>query len=333
MRVLVVEPGPWFSVKDVCDGWVSGLREAGCQVVTFNLGDRLDFYSNALLERFGETRRAFNDEAAAALACKGVEAACYEFWPDVVLVVSGFFLQPAHYELMRQRGHKVVLVHTESPYEDDRQVPRAEHATLNILNDPTNIGRFPPGTVYLPHAYDPARHHPRSAVAGYESEFCFVGTGYPSRVEFFEKVDWSGIDVTLAGNWLATDENSPLRTFLAHPVEQCCPNDTTAELYASTFTSCNLYRREATDTHEGWAIGPREVELAACGTWFAREPRVEGDKIFPMLPTFTTPAELGDVIRWALANPDARAEAVKAARAAVADRTFANNAKRMLALL
>jgi hypothetical protein len=49
-----------------------------------------------------------------------------------------------------------------------------------------------------------------------------------------------------------------------------------------------------------------------------------------MLPTFTTPDDFGTQLRWWLAHDDARLEAADAARAAVADRTFDQNAARLL---
>ena len=87
------------------------------------------------------------------------------------------------------------------------------------------------------------------------------------------------------------------------------------------------------DSADGIACGPREIELAATGTWFARQSRPESDELFPMLPVFSSPEELGDVLRWALANPDVRDEAGSAARSAILDRTFPNNAKRLMGLL
>jgi hypothetical protein len=49
-----------------------------------------------------------------------------------------------------------------------------------------------------------------------------------------------------------------------------------------------------------------------------------------MLPTFASPEELGEQLRWALANPELRHNAAELARRAVADRTFPNNARRLL---
>jgi spore maturation protein CgeB len=322
MRVLLVRPGPHFSVEDVASGWAKGLEQNGCEVADFNLQDRLGFYASH--------PQVDNALEGVILATKGIQAVCYEFQPDVVLIVSGFYIPPAMYQLMRARGSKVVLLHTESPYEDDKQTVRAQHADLNVVNDPTNLAQFPDGSLYLPHCYDPDLHRPAAATPDAVSDFCFVGTGYPSRAEFFEAVDWSGIDVALGGHWSNTAEDSPLRKFMAHDIEDCCPNDEAAVLYASTKASANLYRKEASHNADGWAMGPREVELAACGTFFLREPRPESDEILPMLPTFTTPDDFGTQLRWWLANDDARLEAADAARAAVAPRTFDQNAARLL---
>jgi spore maturation protein CgeB len=329
MRVMVVRPGPNFSVQDVADGWVAGLKANGCDVLDFNFDDRLNFYSEAHVRKDGTLTQAFNPAEAAIMASKGIESAAYEFWPDVVVIVSGFFVPPAIYNLLRSRGHKVVLLHTESPYEDEKQLPRADFADLNVLNDPTNLERFPKGTLYIPHAYDPDRHHPTPGTERAASDFCFVGTGYPSRVEFLEAVDWTGIDTVLAGHWKDLRPASVLRGFVVHDLEECCPNELTVELYASTKASVNLYRKEGFES-DGWAMGPREVELAATGTFFLREPRPESDEVLSMLPTFTSPGDFGEQLRWWLAHDTARSEASRLARLAVADRTFAKNAARLL---
>jgi spore maturation protein CgeB len=333
MRVMVVRPGPHFSVADVARGWVKGLRAIGCTVLDFNFDDRLNFYSAAHVPQNGHLVRAFDPREAAMLAAKGVESAAYEFLPDVVVIVSGFFIPPAVYELIRLRGSKVVLVHTESPYEDDRQVPRSAFADLNVLNDPTNIDRFPANTIYLPHAYDPDIHYWKPAMPGAASDFCFVGTGYTSRQDFFEQVDFAGVDVALAGNWRTLPEDSPLRKYVAHNIDECCPNEVTADLYASTKVSANLYRKEASESADGWSMGPREVELAAMGTFFLRESRPEGDALLTSLPIFDSPEDFTEKLRWWLSHDAERLAAADAARLAVADRTFDKHAAQMLTRL
>lgn len=338
MRVLVIEPGPNFSVQDVANGWYAGLSAVGCEVVQFNLSDRLTFYSAALLEKDGEYLKAFDPESAIRLAAQGIESAIYRLWPHVVIVVSAFVIPGGLLTMMRARGHKVVFHGTESPYESDRELEYAPMADLVLLNDPTDIDRFRQvntNTHYMPHAYDPAVHYRRPPSPDLKSDFAFCGTAFPSRVEFFEAVDWSGIDVALAGNWNSLGSGSPLLRYLVHDLDGCFDNRDTVDLYCSTKASANLYRTEAQrpELSAGWAMGPREVELAACGTFFLRDHRPEGDEVFPMLPTFDGTVDFADKLRWWLAHDDQRDEAARLAQQAIADRTFAANAQSLMRLL
>lgn len=342
MRVLVAHPGADFSVADVFNGYVTALRKLGCKVGTFNLSDRLVFFAGAHLKHDGEYVQAFDHASAARLAARDIHSQLYEWWPDLILVISAFYITPLTWELLRHRPHKVAVLFTESPYEDDRQLRIVKEADPDyvLLNDPTNIDQFAAihdNVHYFGHCHDPDLHHPGRG--GRECDFAFVGTDYLSRRRFLEQINWDGLDVRLAGHWKALDADSPLRKFVIHPLDECYPNTLAANLYRGAKTSANLYRggdpSEANADHlrDGWAVGPREIELAACGTWFQREPRAEGDELFPMLPTFTEPGEFSDQLRWWLAHDTQRDEAATQARAAVADRTFDANARRLLTLI
>lgn len=334
MRWLVAAPGAAFSVFDVYQGWVEALQGLGQDVHRFNLDDRLSFYGSSYFELNGEHRK-LDPKLAMDMATNGLYAALYKVKPDVLMVVSGFFIPVEIYELARTYGTRIVVLHTESPYEDHRQVTVAEHADLNLINDPTNIDRFPAGTRYVPHAYRPALHHPGPSVAEMVCDLGFVGTGYPSRIAFFGAMDLSGLDVLLAGNWTGLAEDSPLRPFLATDVKDCLDNEDTTDVYRSARVGMNLYRREAQsdDLVAGWAMGPREVEMAACAAFFLRDPRGEGDEVLSMLPTFTSPEEASHLLRYYLARPDERADLAMKAREAVAGRTFDAHAADLLARL
>lgn len=349
MRILVCHPGPDFSVHDVYAGWMEALNELGCEAVGYNLNDRLIFYSMALIDT-GEkdetghpiVKSAMNQREAYLAALQGLSHACYTFWPDVILFISGFFLTKDLLGLLRARKHKIVILHTESPYQDEEQLVRGQMADLNLLNDPANLERWREVTAagYMPHAYRPSVHHPRAGPAdpAKASDLCFIGTAFKSRIEFFTEMDLAGLDVLLGGNdWGAIPEDSLLAPFvgtgLGNP--DCVNNDEAAELYRHARTGINFYRREAEEDWdgEGWAMGPREVEMAACNLWFARDPRGEGDQVFPMLPTFSSPEEAAGQIRWALSHDREREAAADQARMAAADRTFTNNAKQFLRLV
>ena len=338
VKVLLVHPGAHYSVADVYNGLHDGLVANGAEVGVVNLSDRLEFYSGAHISKDGEWIKAFSREDGIKLAAKGIEVVCYEWWPDIVLIITGIFIPPEVWGVLARRPHHVVLWNTESPYEDDLQMQPARYVDTVIVNDPVGLNGFHnvnPRSWYLPHSYDPAIHKPGKATKSLACDFCFVGTGFPSRIEFFEKVDWTGINAKFAGNWAMVDDDSPLFPLLMSNREDCLDNADTVKLYRSAKVSANLYRKETSPQGhaEGWAMGPREVELAATGTFFLREARGEGDEVLPMLPTFTTPAEFEDLLRWWLAHPKERNRAAAQARAAIADRTFQNTAQRLLGLV
>jgi glycosyltransferase involved in cell wall biosynthesis len=123
-------------------------------------------------------------------------------------------------------------------------------------------------------------------------------------------------------------DGSPLLDYLCHPRGEAVDNEVTADTYRKSKVGINFYRREAEDGHEGegWAIGPREVEMAACGIPWIRDVRGESDELFPFLPTFSDPGEAFDLLRWYLEHDTLRYELGQKARAAIADRTFGNHA-------
>lgn len=338
MRWLACAPGPAYSVKDVHDGYVEALRGAGEQVVDYPLGDALSFYDQIYVQTGAHSfRKAVSGRDATVLAADRLAGALYKVRPDVLLVTSGFFADTDILDQARRLdGVKVVGLLTEQPYEHTRELALAQHCDLVLLNDPVNLADFRQVTraVYAPHCYRSAVHTPGPPEPALACDLAFVGTGYRSRIEFFERMDLTGLDVLLAGNWQQLAEGSPLARYVATGAAECLDNESTVEIYRSASVGLNLYRREAEDdAAPGWAIGPREVEMAAIGCFFLRDPRPEGDELFPMLPTFTSPEQASDQLRWWLDHPGMRETAAIKAREAVADRTFDNAAARLLRLL
>lgn len=338
MRILMVSPGPAFSVADVERGWARALANFG-EVQTYNLDKRLSFFGAA---EIGEHK--LSREEAIRLAIEPLGNAIWRYWPDVIVIVSGFFISEDLWSVLKARPHKVVLLCTESPYEDNVQFDRMMHGEPDVvlLNDPQNLMQFREyhdNVWYSPHAYDPEIHSPGPAVDKYRCDFGFVGTAYPSRVDLLARVDWRGIDVKLAGNWTGVG-GTALEPFVIHPLLDCFDNSEAVQLYRSSKLSANLYRASSgalesnmPELAQGWAIGPREVELAATRTFFLREPRPEGDELFPFLPTFTSAGEFNDLLRYYLAHDDERENAARKAQEAVQDRTFDAHARQLMHLL
>jgi hypothetical protein len=347
MRWLIVHPGPNFSVADMHNGWAEALRGLGEQVMESTLDARLTFFDSALMpdesaeadsEGRRPARKALTNEQAVSLASDWLFNECYKWWPDVVLCVSAFFTSPFALEVMRSRGHRIVMLFSEAPYQDGQQLEMAKYADVALVNDPATLDEYravSPVAGYQPHSYRPAVHYPPPPGMTPDYDLAFTGTGFPSRIAFWEAMDLTGLRVALGGFWRRLAADSPLREYLLAGEDMCMDNADTADLYRRAATGINFYRREGEEgrADKGWACGPREIEMAACGLWFARDSRPESDALFPMLPSFTDPAEASDLIRWALAHPDERDAAAAKARAAIQDRTFENAAKRLLRLL
>lgn len=353
MKVLVIHPGPDFSVHDldVHAGWCEALTELGCQVFEYNLNDRLIFYSMAMIDTGEEdetghpiVRTAMNQEQAWRAAMQGLSHEVLDKEPDVVLFISAFFASKLSLGILRKTKlrPKVVIIHTECPYEDTKQVMRAAYAHLNLVNDEASLEQFSRlgPCAYLPHSFRPRVHFPRTGPVdpALASDFIFVGSAFDSRKKFFESMDLTGIDVLIGGaDWGSVSADSPLAKFIGTDpgAPDCVDNAQTAALYRNSKTSLNLYRREAEDgALQGVSMGPREVELAACGLFFLRDPRPESDEMFgKILPSFSSPEDASEQLRWWLSHPVERQNAADKARLAIADRTFVHQARRVLKMI
>jgi spore maturation protein CgeB len=250
-----------------------------------------------------------------------------------LLLTSGFFLPPPLLDTARRDGVKVVLIATEQPYER-REIDMSAHCDIVLTTDPTTLDQFHCTAVHQPHSYRPTVHTPGPALPELAADFAFVGTGYQSRIDFFEAMNLAGLDVLLAGNWQQLTEDSPLRRFVAGGLQDCLDNTKTVDVYRSARVGINFYRREQDEgTPQGVAVGIREVEAAAAGHFFLRDPRPEGDELFPSLPTFHGPMEASEHLRWYLAHPSERERAALKAREAIQDRTYDNAAAALLRLM
>jgi spore maturation protein CgeB len=344
VRWLLIQPGPSWSVADVFNGWSEALTALGETVEEYELDVRLRWFSSQLVET-GEVndqgqpgiRKSLSQDQAIVMATDGILAACHRFWPHIVLCTSAFFVPPWMLEVIRGRGHKIVMLMTESPYQDDFQLKMAEYADLTLINDPVNLAAYRKigPAEWMPHAYRPKVHYPPAPGTEPVWDLAFIGTGFPSRIKFFSQMNLDGLKVHFDGLWMDLADDSPLRDWTDLDPEGCIDNDEAAAIYRQSRCGINFYRREAEDTHEGegWACGPREIEQAACGLFYLRDPRGEGDSLFHMLPTFDSPGDAAEKLRWWVAHDGFRHEAARKARAAIEGRTFEANARRLLALL
>jgi hypothetical protein len=81
-------------------------------------------------------------------------------------------------------------------------------------------------------------------------------------------------------------------------------------------------------------MGPREIEMAACGLFFLRDPRPESDEVFGhVLPAFSSPEEASQLLHDWAGYGRRREYAAERAYEAIAARTFDNHARAALGLM
>lgn len=346
MKLLLISPGASWSTADVEAGLRFGLESHGVQIVRYRLDERIDRSKRWLYTAWRRARRkqpALEKPTVADVfyqAGVGAIEMALRHQVDAVLVVSAMFLHPDVMILMKRAGLRVVVLFTESPYDELKELSVARLVDGCWTNERSSVPAFQRVNVnsgYLPHGWHPERHRPGAQPGdeAFEShDVVFVGTAFSERVKWLSEIDWTGIDLGLYGSWESLGSRHPLRRFLRGGA---IDNTKTAALYRRAKIGLNLYR-----TSQGWgkdapaiahaeSLNPRGYELAACGAFHLSTYRAEVVEAFgPLVPTFSTPAEAEALIRTWLPNATGRADIAAQLPASVAESSWAHRAGQVI---
>jgi len=338
MRLLLCSAGADFSTKDVENGYRAALKAQGHQIIEYNLSRRIDVSRQFLtmvwrkgMRKLGEPQP--NDADAYYHASIGVLERALRFDVDWVIAVSAMYLHPDILIMLRRAGKRIAVLFTESPYEDEQQAKVAPLCDVVFTCERTSARRY--GWVYLPHAYDPAKHRPLEPDPAIPAhDVVFVGTGFQERIELLSAVNWDGIDLGLYGTWMLMGSRSKLRKYLrGSPVN----NEYAVGLYRRAKIGLNLYRTSkgfgyrAPRIMDAESLNPRALELAACGVFQISDYRQEVEEVFDdSVATFSTAQGLEDWMRHYLGEPALCSEMARAAAGSVAGHTFAARAQQVI---
>jgi len=339
IRILAGHPGARFSVGDVFDGLVGGLkRRDDVQLIQYRMDGRWDICARALElayrrngKKRGQPRPTTVD--VAYWASEGIIERALRHQPEWVVLVTSFYFQPMFLELLKRAGFRTAIVLTESPYDDGQVESRLQLCDVAWTNERTAVDalrKINPNVYYLPHAYDPYKHRPDLPAPDDvpSHDVVFVGTGFHERVQALEAVDWDGIDFGLYGTWNLVGSRSKLRKHLRGPN---VPNQMTTALYRRAKIGLNIYRtsrgygRDAPRIERADSLNPRALELAACGLFHISDYRAEVGEVFgPLVPTFDPgkPGDLERLIRRWLADDEGRQAVSEWLPATVEGRSF-----------
>ena len=341
MRILIIYPGHSHATIDVALGYENGLRAIGHTVRAFNYHNQLTFYVGALKywqKHAGKDDKVANpDMAALVLASEQAAIEVVDFVPDLVVVICGFVLHKRAFDLINRLCRPIVLVLTESPYNDASQARIIEGGEVaqTFTNDKSSVIPLREATgarvEYLPHSYDPMRHHKKDAVLDkYESDVFFFGTMWPERQRLLEPVRrWCRrrrIDAQIGG--IGFRRRKGMIT-----------NAELVRYYSATKIALNQHRTiaSAKDDEEqhvagAYSLGPRAFEIAACKAFqLCDDARPELHEVFDgSVPTYTDGADLKNKIGYYMDHPDQREALARAAYQRVQPCSFENRARDIL---
>lgn len=343
LRVLVIHPGASWSTHDVYEGLTFGLRAHGVEVFTYRLDTQLDASQKSLYWLWRTRKRSVPDlpkpNGADVLHHAGICAldSALDRQVDVILVVSAMYIHPSLIVKWKRAGLRVVVLFTESPYDLEQ-----EHAIAALVdgcwtNERTAVAGFRavnPRTGYLPHAWHPETHTTAGPIPADvpAHDVVFVGSGFKARAQWFNSIDWTGINLGLYGTWD--------KVGLAPALQACVQplvvtNQYAAWLYRRAKMGLNLYRRSrgfGLDgpplTHVAESLNPRAYELAALGVFHLSDARAEVEERFgDLVPTFTTAGEAAVLIRHYLTDNDERVRLAAALPATVAEASWVQRSR------
>jgi spore maturation protein CgeB len=329
----------------VFDGLNYGLKANGIDVEHYRLDTRIPASAYALRSLWREKKKEKPDlpkpNQADVMYHAGIGALemALRLQVDVVLVVSAMMLHPDVIVMMKRAGLKVVVLFTESPYDEDHEIKIATMVDGCWTMERSSIQRFKTAnrnSGYLRHAWHPLKHFVSSRSIGDlpSHDVVFVGSGFSERITWFNSIDWTGIDLGLYGTWEKLGLNKQLQGCIKGAQ---ITNEMAASLYRRAKVNLNLYR-----SSKGWgrktqkithadSLSPRAYELAACGAFHVSDNRAEVREVFgDLVPTFSTPTEAAALIRLWLNDPEGRARVSQNLPACVAESSWVQRARTVI---
>jgi spore maturation protein CgeB len=194
-------------------------------------------------------------------------AAVKKTLPDLCIVTGGHRILPWAVDAAKKAGAKVVLWTIDPPLDFD-PVSRHAVAYTKVFCGGSEalelLAAHGIASEFLPFAYDgslqPATIEDASEHARYGSDVCFVGSHYPNRERFFEKL--SDVDLGIWGpSWGKLAPTSPLRGKI-RCVDGVQPEVWKKVLTASKMTVVAHYHDGDLPCHQ---VSPKVYEAMACG--------------------------------------------------------------------
>jgi len=280
--------------------------------------------------------------------------------PDIVFMVSGERIPPAvFYEIMKYRketGRNFLIAGyiTEAPYINQELDNVSDWFDVVFTNELNDVKRRDPNeekyVFYLPHAFNPARHHTGDVSEGFQRDVFFCGSLFPERIALLRDLAWETID-----NPLIAGPSHVKETVKLYGEElgqwaidglysnEVVDNDDLADYYRGSKIVINKHRtfgwtpegkRLDIDGSSAYSTGPRLLEVAGCGGFSLTDHRPEVEDIFgDSVPTFVDAEHLNELIAYYLEHKEERENMATEAHIRASEHTYHNRAKFVMDIL
>lgn len=272
--------------------------------------------------------------------------------PNLVLVMNALHVFPAEHseqiDLLRSRGIRTAVWFVDDPYYTDRSLPLAGHYDYVFTHELSCVPFYREAGCsevhYLPLAADSERFAPIEPPRSYQSDVCFIGSGFWNRVALFDELApyLSQKRVRIIGGlWSRLQQQELLRP---HIHEGWVEPGEARIYYNGAKIVINMHRptesgqdNANTANLPGLSINPRTYEIAACGALQITDVREDLQRYYRPgydIETFGSAEELKQKIEYYLTHEQERIEmAWRSLRTTRERHTYNDRAARMLAIM
>jgi len=326
VKVLYVSSGP-SKVHQPIDRYIDlTFREMDIEYSFFDLTAHVELFKLA----FDTVRDDYDIDYSAFYLLKYAAApilqASSDFEPDLVLTMRGACIPATTVNAIKKMGAVTALWAVDDPYEIDQVLEYAriydfvftvEKAAVDIYREAGCRNVF-----QLPLAAFPGVHESRPVAPSFESDICFIGSGFYNRTELFDEIaDYlvdGGLNVKIIGQWWDELKSfKKLKRFVSNELVYAAD---AAKYYTGAKINLNIHRAPDAAAHfqgnersiEAFSPNNRTFEIAACGGFqLVDNTRPDLNKYFEVgreIDTFSTPEELIKKIDLYLGSEEKRKE-------------------------
>ncbi|GBF77514.1 hypothetical protein PA598K_06068 [Paenibacillus sp. 598K] len=225
-----------------------------------------------------EALRANVSDTVVASPSDDVAALATRERPDLVLALNGTVFPAGQVEQLRRQGIRTAIWFTDDPYYTDWTSAIATRYDYVFTLELSCVAYYASlgctRVCYLPFGAEPSLFHPRHVGQEYQSDICFIGTGFWNRIDLIDRLmpHLRGRKVVIAGWWWDRLKHFKELEGSIRLGDWMSPEET-ASYYNGAKVVINLHRSIDDDTINANQIklpahspNPRTFEIAACGT-------------------------------------------------------------------